>query len=184
MVIYKTAKTDTELSQILELQKKNLPQNITEEQKISQGFVTVNHDFETLKKMNLLEPAIIAKESDSVIGYLLAMKPELRNEIEVLVPMFNIFDTITYKAKNLSKYNYIVVGQVCVAEGYRGKGILDAMYKEYKRVLSPKYDFALTEIITDNLRSVNAHKRIGFELLHRYTSPDTRNWDIILWDWK
>ncbi|MBS1493755.1 MAG: GNAT family N-acetyltransferase [Bacteroidetes bacterium] len=183
MFEYKQAETDKELKQILELQKKNLPKNLTGEQKNSQGFVTVNHDFDTLHKMNLLENAVIAKADDSVIGYLLAMRPELRNDIEVLVPMFNTFDKLEYKGKQLSDYNYIVVGQVCVAREYRGVGILDEMYKKYKELLSGKYDFAVTEIDTENLRSINAHKRIGFDLLHNYTSPDKRNWDIIIWDW-
>jgi hypothetical protein len=183
MITYKHSETNEELSQILELQKKNLPQNLTSEQKIKQSFVTVNHNFDTIHKMNLLENAVIATADDFVIGYLLAMRPELRNDIEVLVPMFNTFDKLEYKTKPLKDYNYIVVGQVCIAKEYRGVGILDGMYKEYKNLLSKKYDFALTEINTTNLRSINAHKRIGFELLHNYTSHDGKNWDIIIWDW-
>jgi hypothetical protein len=97
--------------------------------------------------------------------------------------MFNTFDKLEYKTKPLKHYNYIVVGQVCIAKEYRGVGIFDGMYKEYKNLLSKKYDFALTEIDTTNLRSINAHKRIGFELLHNYTSTDGKNWDIIIWDW-
>ena len=184
MIQYKQAETENELRQILSLQKNNLPQNLSEEQKNSQGFVTVNHEFAALDKMNKLEKSIIAKEGNTVAGYLLAMRTELRNDVPVLVPMFNIFDKLEYKGKRLSEYNYIVVGQVCVAEGYRGKGILDEMYRKYKKQLSSKYDFALTEIITENQRSINAHKRIGFKPLHNYTSPDSRNWDIVIWDWK
>ena len=192
MITYKAVESENELRQILSLQKKNLIENLSKEQIDSQGFVTVNHDFETLAKMNNLEKSIIAKDlakdlaqdEGAVIGYLLAMRPELRNDIPVLVPMFNIFDKLEYKNRKLSEYNYIVVGQVCIADGYRGKGILDESYAEYKSQLSGKYDFAITEIITENQRSINAHKRIGFELLHNYTSPDKRNWDIVLWDWK
>ncbi len=184
MIIYTLSETEEELKQILELQKSNLPQNLTEEQIQSQGFVTVNHSIEILKKMNALEKSIIAKDGDKVIAYLLAMRTELRNDIPVLVPMFNIFDKLEYKNRKLSEYNYIVVGQVCVEEEYRGKGILDECYIQYKKQLSGRYDFAITEIVTENQRSINAHKRIGFELLHNYISPDKRKWDIVLWDWK
>lgn len=184
MIIYKRAETEKELRQILDLQKKNLPEHLTDEQKNSQGFVTVNHDFETLHKMNSLEQSMIAKDGDNLAGYLLAMKTELRNDIPVLIPMFNIFDELKYEDRKLSDYNYIVVGQVCVAEGYRGQGILDKMYAEYNRQLSPKYDFAITEVIVENQRSVNAHRRVGFEFLHNYISPEGNNWDIVIWDWK
>lgn len=43
MIEYTTAKTNEEILQILELQKSNLPQNLTDEQKATQGFVTVLH---------------------------------------------------------------------------------------------------------------------------------------------
>ena len=69
MIVYTTAKTDNDIRQIIELQKSNLPQNLTEEQKNSQGFVTVVHSFETLKKMNDAEASIIAKDGEKVIGY-------------------------------------------------------------------------------------------------------------------
>lgn len=132
--------------------------------------------------MNSLEQSIIAKNGDSVVGYLLAMRQELRNDIPVLIPMFEIFDNLEYNNKKLGEYNYIVVGQVCIAEQYRGKGILDAMYFEYKKQLSSKYDFAITEIDTKNTRSIKAHERIGFKRLHNYTSPDGKNWEIVLWE--
>ena len=73
MIVYTTAKSNEEIQQILELQKSNLAQNLTSEQITTQGFVTVNHSFDTLKKMNSIEQSIIAKDNDRVIGYLLAM---------------------------------------------------------------------------------------------------------------
>jgi hypothetical protein len=40
MIVYTTAKTDNEILQILELQKRNLPQNLTSEEMAAQGFVS------------------------------------------------------------------------------------------------------------------------------------------------
>ena len=97
MIVYTTAKTNEDILQILELQKSNLPQNLTDEQKATQGFVTVVHSFDTLKKMNTMEQSIIAKDDDRVIGYLLAMTRESKNDIPVLIPMFDIFDNVMYQ---------------------------------------------------------------------------------------
>ncbi|MDQ6844664.1 MAG: GNAT family N-acetyltransferase, partial [Bacteroidota bacterium] len=82
-ITYTAVETDEEIQQILELQKRNLPQNLTPEQVSSQGFVTVIHSFDTLKKMNDTEASIIAKAGDRVIGYLLAMTTEAKADIPV-----------------------------------------------------------------------------------------------------
>jgi GNAT superfamily N-acetyltransferase len=184
MVIYTTAKTDEEILQILELQKSNLPQNLTEEQIATQGFVTVTHSFDTLKKMNTIEQSIIAKDDDHVIGYLLAMTKESGNDIPVLIPMFNEFDNVLYDNKKISEYKYLVVGQVCIAEAWRGQGILDNCYAAYKKHFRDKYDFAITEILDKNKRSINAHKRIGFEDVHSYPAPEGNEWKIVVCDWR
>lgn len=47
-----------------------------------------------------------------------------------------------------------------------------------------KYDFAITEIHKSNIRSIKAHARIGFELIHSYKDPNGDEWDIVIWDWK
>ncbi|MDQ6903430.1 MAG: GNAT family N-acetyltransferase [Bacteroidota bacterium] len=183
-ITYTAVETDEEIQQILELQKRNLPQNLTPEQVSSQGFVTVIHSFDTLKKMNDTEASIIAKAGDRVIGYLLAMTTEAKADIPVLIPMFTEFDKVVYHHKKISGYNYIVVGQVCIADGWRGQGILDDCYKAYRKHFQSRYDFAITEILQTNKRSLKAHKRIGFESVHIYPDSKGNEWNIVLWDWQ
>ncbi len=184
MIVYTTANTTTDLNQILTLQKANLSEGLTVEEKQSQGFVTVNHSFDQLKSLNEIEKHIVAKTNDKVIGYLLAMTKKSQFEIPILVPMFDAFGSILYKNKKVADYNYMVVGQVCIHKAYRGQGILDQCYTAYKEYYSAKYDFAITEIASDNLRSLNAHKRIGFNEVHSYTAPNDTKWVVVIWDWK
>ena len=184
MIVYTISKTNEEILRIIELQKNNLPQNLTAEQIDSQGFVSVIHSFDILKKMNTIEQSIIAKDDDHVIGYLLAMTRKSKNDIPVLIPMFNAFDNVVYNHKKISEYKYIVVGQVCIAEGWRGRGILDNCYAEYRKHFSHKYDFAITEIMNKNKRSMKAHSRIGFETIYSYQDAEGDEWNIVLWDWR
>ena len=184
MLIYTSAKTDSDLLGILSLQSANLPSNLPAEEMASQGFVTVVHSFDDLKKMNDAEPHIIAKDGDKVIAYLLAMTPAAKNDIPVLRPMFQLFDAVQFSGKPVSFFQYIVVGQVCVDKGYRGQGVLDNCYLTYRSAFNPKYDFAVTEIATRNSRSLAAHKRIGFTELHGYQAPVGEEWSIVLWDWR
>ena len=183
MIAYTISKTKDELLGILHLQKENLSHALTKDEIISQGFVTVNHSYDQLKNLNDIENHIIAKDNDKVIAYLLAMTQRSRFDIPVLIPMFERFEKILFRNKLISDYHYIVVGQVCVDKSYRGKGILDNCYAEYKNQFGTKYDFAITEIASTNLRSLNAHKRIGFIEIDTYHSNDKTEWCIVLWDW-
>ena len=52
MIQYSITKTALDLQQILALQKANLPNNLSEAEIQTQGFVTVSHDFDLLADMN------------------------------------------------------------------------------------------------------------------------------------
>ena len=52
IITYKQAQIDKELNEILCLQQQNLPINLSEKEIKQEGFLTVEHDFELLKKMN------------------------------------------------------------------------------------------------------------------------------------
>lgn len=183
MIIYTTSREDKDLLGILNLQEKNLPENLTREQILSQGFVTVSHRLQDLQKMNAIEHSIIAKENDTVIAYLLAMTEKSKFDIPILIPMFETFEKIKFLESTLATYNYIVVGQVCVDKNYRGQGVLDKCYALYIESFKDKYDFAVTEIASRNLRSIQAHKRIGFKKIHEYIAPDNEEWSIVVLNW-
>lgn len=183
MITYTTSITNDDLEQILELQKQNLAAGLTAEQIASQGFVTVAHSFRDLHTMNSIEEHVIARDNERVIAYLLAMTAHSRFDIPILMPMFDMFERVEYQNKKIADWRYIVVGQVCVAAGYRGQGILDACYATYRNNFKDRYDFAITEIATRNQRSLNAHKRVGFETIHEYVAPDGEGWNIVVWKW-
>ncbi|QNR83758.1 GNAT family N-acetyltransferase [Pedobacter riviphilus] len=173
-----------ELEGILELQKQNLKKDLTPEQIKEQGFVTVSHSLEDLEKMHQYESNIIAKDGELVVAYVLAMTKQSKNDIPRLVEMYESFDHIQYQGKSVSSYSYIVVGQVCVSQAYRGNGLFDQCYCAYKDYFNSKYDFAITEIASINLRSMSAHKRIGFKIIHTYTDSSDVEWNVVIWDWE
>ncbi|TDQ28828.1 GNAT family N-acetyltransferase [Tenacibaculum caenipelagi] len=173
MIEFTTATNPTELLQILELQQQNLPEKLSEIDKKEQGFVTVRHDFELLKKMNDVHPHIIAKNNSTVVGYALSMSKIFRNDIPILIPMFDEIDTTSKGAKP-----YILMGQICIDKHYRGKGVFRGLYTKMKEEFSGIYDSIITEFDEKNTRSVNAHKAIGFKTLKTYTSHN-QDWEIV-----
>jgi hypothetical protein len=176
--------TEDDLHGILSLQRKNLPHSISSEELESQGFVTVVHTLDILRKMNLEEPSIIAKDANKVVGYCLAMTKNFKNDIPVLIPMFEQMDGLDFGGQKIADYHYIVSGQVCVDKEYRGQQLLDLMYQKYQSEYAHKYDLILTEISQRNTRSLKVHLRIGFQVLKTFTAEDGEVWDIVIWDWK
>ena len=182
-IIFTTITTDQEIQQLLDLQQTNLTKNIPEDVANSQGFVTVVHNFDLLSRMNQSVPQIIAKDGDEVVGYALVMPESFRFDIPVLTAMFELMDGLEYKEKLIKDTQYYAMGQICVAEGYRGMGIFDGLYAKHKENLSARFELCVTEIAKRNTRSLAAHKRVGFEIIHEYfdiTYPEL--WEVVAWD--
>ena len=184
MINYTTSETDQEFAEIIDLQKENLPQNLTKSEMRQQGFVTVSHSMDDLRKMNKYEHNLVIKDDNKIEGYILAMTKKSKLDIPILIPMFNNLDKIQYKEKLVSAFNYIVVGQVCIHKDYRGQGLFDKGYDAYKNHFKDKYDFVITSIAKTNMRSMNAHKRIGFVELHSFFDLQNVEWSIVAWDWQ
>ncbi|WP_442265044.1 GNAT family N-acetyltransferase [Tenacibaculum sp. ZS6-P6] len=173
MITFTKTSNVSELTQILELQQRNLPKKLTEEEKKTQGFVTVEHDLEILSKMHDLHPHIIAKDNDNVVGYALSMSTSFKNEIPVLIPMFNEIDKLNINP------NFIVMGQVCVDKAYRGKGIFRGLYDTMATTFSGEFTSIITEIDANNTRSLKAHETIGFSDLCTYEAGQ-QLWKVVV----
>ncbi len=181
---YRHPTADWELQQILDLQALNLPTNISQEESQSQGYVTVKHSLELLREMNSVAPQVIAVADNQVIGYALVMVQAFQDRIPVLIPMFERLAELNYQGHSMPHYQYYVMGQVCIAKAFRGQGVFDGMYQFHRQQFSEKYDFVVTQISTHNPRSLAAHRRVGFELLHAYVDPGVDDWEIVIWDWR
>ncbi|MEM6319948.1 MAG: GNAT family N-acetyltransferase [Bacteroidota bacterium] len=183
MLEYTTARTTKDLQDILDLQWRNLPKNISQKEAIEQGFVTVHHDFEILEAMNAVYPHVIAKMVDSVVGYTLVMLPEFGDKIPVLIPLFEKINQLTYRTKLMKSMRYFVMGQVCIDKKYRGQGVFNGLYEKMKTEMSIDFDCIVTEIATRNVRSMRAHEKVGFETVHTYSTQE-EEWAIVAWDWQ
>lgn len=183
MITFSQAESSHDLEDILRLQEKNLPQNLPAAKQLTDGFVTVHHNLELLTQMNNEAKSIIARCKGQLAGYCLAMPESFRNTIPVLVPMFEEMDSLRYGGEKLSG-NYIVSGQVCVDEAFRGQGVFGGLYASYQEFYQTEFKYLLTEISQRNQRSLKAHQRVGFETIHSYQAPDGEVWDIVLWDWR
>ena len=174
MITYSKATTVAELEQIIALQKINLLENLSEEERKEQGFVTVKHSLALLKAMNDVCAHTIAKVEDKVVGFALSMTKDFAGEIEVLKPMFAEISKI------VADENYLVMGQICIDKNFRKQGIFAGLYQFMKLdICANTYNSIITEIDIKNERSLKAHESVGFELLKDFTAAD-KNWRIVI----
>jgi len=165
---------DRDLEQILALQRRNLPRSIDPRAIADQGFVTVEHTLDVLRRMHEMEASIVAREGGLLAGYALVMPVACRTLIPVLEPMFQRLERLGRR--------FYVMGQICVDAPWRGQGVFDALYQGHRDHLRDRYDLVVTEVSVRNPRSLRAHLRVGFRELERYTDA-TDEWVLVGWDW-
>lgn len=183
-VFFDHARTDADLVGILSLQRANLPEALSEEELRAQGFVTVRHTVDLLRRMNAPWPHIVARDEGGIAGYALVMLPELEPEIPILQPMFEKIRTLEWEGRPIAGLRWFVMGQVCVARRVRGMGVFDGLYRHMRQRMASDFDCVITEISLRNPRSLRAHARVGFRTILEYTDPAGEDWAIVLWDWK
>jgi L-amino acid N-acyltransferase YncA len=110
------------------------------------------------------------------------MLKEISPLIPVLMPMFEMFNTLSYNGRVLSSYKYYVMGQICVAESHRGQGVFQQLYDGHRKFYSNQFELCLTEVSSSNTRSMRAHEKVGFRTIHSF-EDNTDRWNILAWDW-
>ena len=174
---YLRSGSDKELAQILRIQKDNIRTELSADEIEQEGFVTLVHDLELLRQMNQVCPHIIATADGLVIGYALAMAPVFRGNIPLLQSLFDLLDRL------VPHRNYLVMGQICIDKPFRRKGVFKGLYDYYRSQFMGKYDCLVTEVASENQRSLGAHISVGFKTIYTRSEHD-KDWEVLLWDWE
>ncbi len=186
MVEYDLVRNADDVAQILRLQRLNHRSAVDAATVQSQGYTTVRHQAETLAAMNRLYASVVARSGGQVVGYCLMMAQAFREQIPELVPMFRMLDGLQWREQPLAgNSRWFVMGQVCVAEGWRGQGLFDGMNQRLRDEYADEFDFTVTEVSQANPRSLRAHRRVGYQTMHRYADPQAdEQWEVVAWDWR
>ncbi|MBO9639722.1 MAG: GNAT family N-acetyltransferase [Siphonobacter aquaeclarae] len=178
------ARTREDVEQIHALMYANVLSGITPEEANDQGFVTFQYDLGTLWELNRQAPHVIARDGDRLAGYALTALPEAVAHLPMFVPFLNTLATLSYKGNPLKESRFYLMGQVCVAKDYRGRGVFDGLYQHHRETYRDRFDYLITDISIRNTRSQAAHQRVGFQTIHTFedTSETKDVWRIVLWE--
>jgi hypothetical protein len=182
-IVVKQADSLEELQGIQALNTANLKANVSKDIKQTEGFVSVEYDVKKLEIMNQMEPCVIAKDGDHVIGYVLATPRKYYGVSSLIDECFDATDNVTYDNMRLGDVNFLLVGQLCIAKDYRGIGLVERMYKFYRQCYQGKYPLCLTYVDEKNPRSLRAHLKSGFQVVES-PSFSGESWKVVLWDWR
>jgi ribosomal protein S18 acetylase RimI-like enzyme len=183
MILVKRVTDLIELEGIRKLQEENLKRNISEWEAEQQGFVTAEYSMKFLNQMHDAGPSIIAKDGEAVVGYALVAEKSIRHFHPLLADLFNTIDKTHYRNELLKDTDYVVVGQLCVHRKYRGQGLVPSMYDYFKDSLENEFDCCITDVASNNPRSLKAHLKCGFQVIDTLKYGGL-SWDIVLWNWR
>lgn len=182
MITTKLASQESELHGIQRLQSKNLRKYLSDAEAADQGFLIAEYSVDYLRQMNRHRPSVIAVDGDRVVGYVLTATQSIREGHPLLADLFRQIDQLRYNHEPLRDADYVVVGQVCVDKDYRGLGLVPQMYRRFRESLQDSYRYAVTDIARTHPRSLLAHSKVGFQVIHSINF-DGLEWDVVLWDW-
>jgi L-amino acid N-acyltransferase YncA len=60
--------------------------------------------------------------------------------------------------------------------------LVQRMYRAYRDQHSAEFDYLVTDVDAQNVRSLKAHLKTGFEVVGSLAHQGSR-WEVILWDW-
>ncbi len=182
MVRIKLAQEVSELEGILALQRRNLKRCLSDAEADEQGFLIAEYDLAYLQHMQAQRPSVVAVDDGQIVGDALVVTQEVRKGLPFISDLFDEIDRISYRGTLLVGTDYVVVGQLCVDKDYRGQGLVDRLYACFRASLERHYRFGVTDIARANRRSLKAHQKVGFEVIHAI-EYEGRTWDVVLWDW-
>lgn len=170
--------SDRDLEGILSLQ-------VASRAPTADGFVTVVHTLDVLRKMNALVPSVVARDRHGlIVAYALTMLRETSALLPILDSMFAEIDQLPPGSLTGGlNPRWYVMGQIAVAPSHRGSGVFDALYAGHRELYRDRYDMVFTEVSTRNARSLRAHERVGFQTVKIYRD-EVDEWALIAWQWR
>jgi GNAT superfamily N-acetyltransferase len=177
------SETIADYERIIELQQANHAAAVAPDLGETEGFVTMEYTVPQLQAMSGKYRHVVAKAGDVVVGYALVLLIEYKAAFPFLHDMFQKIEAGSDCGKPIRESAYFVMGQVCIEQDFRGKGLFKMLYRKLKEQMSADFDLVITEVSEKNKRSMRAHQEVGFRNI-QLKDEHASEWNVIAWDWK
>jgi hypothetical protein len=144
--------------------------------------VSWKYDPAILTALHAISPSVVVMDGPLLAGYAITLTRKCLPLYPAAKETYEHAATLRFDDRLLREHRFYLMGQICVAEAWRGKGIVGELYNGHHRFYGHLYDFLVTEISTANPRSLKAHQKVGFAVIDTHHDA-AGNWDVVAWDW-
>ena len=162
------------LEQLVQLNRKFLINNLSPEQR-EKGFIRIKYSKEDFERIITNQEIVVAFNFEDVVAYYMIGRISSTKKLDY---QKNIAKKVA------EKFNYIEdrIGygcQVCIDKDFRHYGLFKNMLIALTSKLDTKYDFLLCSISDNNIASLKAHKKNGWEFVDKNETTNFFLYDIL-----
>jgi hypothetical protein len=160
--------TNNDVAGILELQEKNLFENLSESEK-ENGFVTT--PFTTLLLQGLLDchGLFVAESAGRILGYTMAASWDYFSQWPIFPFMMSRLSGFVFNGTSVSDQSSFQYGPICIDSTLRGTDAFPRLFDEMRRELTNRYPIGITFINKLNSRSYAAHtSKLGMLVIDEF----------------
>lgn len=173
---------ESDLDEILDLNKKNYSDNVVWEDRQDQWFVTATFDKNILRKIMKDIPILIVRCDWDFAWYLIWAVPSVAPEVDLYSTYPTLLKDVYFDGKSLNKYNFFVIIQIAIVKKYRWRKLTYFLYKKMYEKTKNNYELMVSDIADENKRSLGAHlNKIGFEKIKKFHLDDDL-WYVVVLD--
>ena len=154
--------TPADFAEILALHASNHAKNVAPDARAG-GFLTIDialSDLETLHEKRSVWAARDA-QSGALAGYVLAAPWDFYTRWPMFRTQTDRFP-FSFNGTPLNVENSFQYGPICVAQAFRGRGLVANLLETVKARYRDEYRFGATFINVANARSMAVHRKLGF----------------------
>ena len=119
-----------------------------------------------------------------MIWHIFSLNIVIAKKIPLISPFIEKFNNLKYENKKIKDYKITIAGQVLIDKSFRGKGILEKLWKSFAKNLSKNYDLIVTGISSSNPRSYYAcTKKLNMKLIGKGFEKG-KQWYLLAYDLK
>lgn len=171
---------EADFQAILALQELNLVSNLPESAR-GDGFVTTPLTLAKMRELVENRGLFVAPDKDNggVAGYVVLASWQALQELPLFAHIIARFP-LTWHNYHLTARNSWQYGPVCVAQQWRGHGVLQLLFAACCQELKAREMLGVTFINAQNNRSLRAHRdKLGMEIVDEFEFNDNRYFTLV-----
>lgn len=152
----------------------NLIDNLPAEKR-GQGFLSTPFSLADIAAVAGDLGIVVARDDDRVVGFAFASRIEVLRHAPLVDAMLRALEGMPWPGRELPPGEVFLYGPVCIAESWRGRGLLRRLYAAVRAAVEGQFRMGVAFVAEDNPHSLDAHvKGLGMACIGQFVSAGKR----------